>query len=48
MITTKEIKSRFERTYGGAFQGIDIITDKLLEFSIQLLQKVLKVEECTL
>lgn len=29
MITTKEIKSRFERTYGGAFQGIDIITDKV-------------------
>ena len=29
MITTKEIKARFERTYGGAFQGIDIITDKV-------------------
>ena len=29
MITTQEIKSRFERTYGGAFQGIDIITDKV-------------------
>mgnify|MGYP006888180080 CR=1 FL=1 len=28
MITTKEIKERFERTSGGMLQGIDIITDK--------------------
>ena len=28
MITTKEMKNRFERTNGGVFQGIDIITDK--------------------
>lgn len=29
MLTKNEIKSRFERTTGGAFQGIDIITDKV-------------------
>ncbi|MCJ1978267.1 DUF6440 family protein [Lactococcus paracarnosus] len=28
MLTKQEIKGRFERTTGGAFQGIDIITDK--------------------
>lgn len=28
MITTKEIKDRFEKTPGGAFQGVSIITDK--------------------
>ena len=29
MLTKQEIKGRFERTTGGAFQGIDIITDKV-------------------
>lgn len=29
MITTNEIKKRFEKTDGGLFQGISIITDKL-------------------
>ena len=29
MITNKEIKNRFEKTVGGAFQGVDIITDKV-------------------
>lgn len=29
MITKNDIKNRFERTTGGAFQGIDIITDKV-------------------
>ncbi|MDR1605983.1 MAG: DUF6440 family protein [Streptococcaceae bacterium] len=28
MISKKDIKDRFDRTIGGAFQGIDIITDK--------------------
>ena len=29
MFTKNDIKTRFERTTGGAFQGIDIITDKV-------------------
>ena len=29
MFTKNDIKKRFERTTGGAFQGIDVITDKV-------------------